>query len=49
MKYIEGFSEDVPGLLINLYDYMNDEFIDSLLVNVAILSKEFQSMWFLTL
>lgn len=36
--------EDVYELLINLYEYMNDEFIDPLLVNVAVSHAQFETI-----
>lgn len=40
--FIPPIPEDVPELLINLFEYMNDEFIDPLLVNVAISHAQFE-------
>lgn len=42
--FIPPVSEDVPELLINLYEYMNDKFIDPLLVNVAISHAQFETI-----
>ncbi len=42
--FIPPVPEDVPALLINLYEYMNDEFIDPLLVNVAISHAQFETI-----
>lgn len=42
--FIPPVPEDVPELLINLYEYMNDEFIDPLLVNVAISHAQFETI-----
>ena len=36
--------EDVYSLLINLYEYMNDAFIDPLLVNVALSHVQFETI-----
>lgn len=42
--FIPPVPEDVPELLINLYEYMNDEFIDPLLVNVAVSHAQFETI-----
>lgn len=42
--FVPPIPEDVPELLINLYEYMNDEFIDPLLVNVAISHAQFETI-----
>lgn len=42
--FIPPIPEEVYGLLSNLYDYMNDEFIDPLLVNVAISHAQFETI-----
>lgn len=42
--FIPPVPEDVYELLLNLYDYMNDEFIDPLLVNVAISHAQFETI-----
>ncbi len=42
--FIPPVPEDVPELLINLYDYMNDMFIDPLLVNVAVSHAQFETI-----
>ena len=42
--FIPPIPEEVYGLLLNLYDYMNDEFIDPLLVNVAITHAQFETI-----
>lgn len=42
--FVPPVPEDVPELLINLYEYMNDEFIDPLLVNVAISHAQFETI-----
>jgi len=42
--FIPPVPEDVPELLINLYEYMNDAFIDPLLVNVAISHVQFETI-----
>ena len=36
--------EDIHELLINLYDYMNDAFIDPLFVNIAISHAQFETI-----
>ena len=42
--FIPPIPEEVYGLLLNLYDYMNDEFIDPFLVNVAISHAQFETI-----
>ena len=42
--FIPPIPEEVYGLLINLYEYMNDEFIDPLLVNVALSHMQFETV-----
>ncbi len=42
--FVPPVPEDVPELLINLYEYMNDEFIDPFLVNVAISHAQFETI-----
>lgn len=42
--FVPPIPEDVPELLINLYEYMNDAFIDPLLVNVAISHAQFETI-----
>lgn len=42
--FIPPVPEDVPELLLNLYEYMNDEFIDPLLINVAISHAQFETI-----
>lgn len=42
--FIPPIPEEVYGLLINLYEYMNDEFIDPLLVNVALSHMQFETI-----
>lgn len=42
--FVPPVPEDVPELLINLYEYMNDKFIDPLLVNVAISHAQFETI-----
>ncbi len=42
--FIPPVPEDVNGLLNNLYEYMNDEFIDPLLINVAISHAQFETI-----
>ncbi len=36
--------EEVYGLLLNLYEYMNNEFIDPLLVNIALSHMQFETI-----
>lgn len=42
--FIPPKPEHVPELLINLYEYMNDAFIDPLLVNVALSHAQFETI-----
>lgn len=42
--FIPPIPEEVYGLLQNLYTYMNDEFIDPLLVNIAISHVQFETI-----
>lgn len=42
--FIPPVPEDVPELLLNLYEYMNDAFIDPLLVNVAVSHAQFETI-----
>ena len=42
--FIPPIPEEVYGLLINLYKYMNDEFTDPLLVNVALSHMQFETI-----
>lgn len=42
--FIPPIPEAVYGLLINLYEYMNNEFIDPFLVNVAISHAQFETI-----
>lgn len=42
--FIPPIPEEVYGLLMNLYEYMNDEFIDPLLVNVALSHMQFETI-----
>ena len=42
--FVPPVPEDVPELLLNLYEYMNDEFIDPFLVNVAISHAQFETI-----
>lgn len=42
--FVPPVPEEVYGLLINLYEYMNDEFIDPLLVNVALSHMQFETI-----
>lgn len=42
--FIPPVPEDVYELLMNLYEYMNDAFIDPLLVNVAVSHAQFETI-----
>lgn len=42
--FIPPVPEEVYGLLINLYEYMNDEFADPLLINVALSHMQFETI-----
>lgn len=42
--FIPPVPEAVPELLLNLYEYMNDAFIDPLLVNVAVSHVQFETI-----
>lgn len=42
--FVPPIPEEVYGLLMNLYEYMNDEFIDPLLVNVALSHMQFETI-----
>lgn len=42
--FIPPIPEDVYGLLLNLYEYMNDEFIDPLLINIALSHAQFETI-----
>ena len=42
--FIPPVPEEVYGLLLNLYDYMNDAFTDPLLVNVALSHMQFETI-----
>lgn len=42
--FVPPAPEDVYELLMNLYEYMNDEFIDPILVNVAISHAQFETI-----
>ena len=42
--FIPPIPEEVYGLLTNLYEYMNDEFVDPLLVNVALSHMQFETI-----
>lgn len=42
--FIPPIPEEVYGLLINLYEYMNDEFVDPLLINVALSHMQFETI-----
>ncbi len=42
--FIPPIPEEVYGLLMNLYDYMNDAFVDPLLVNIALSHMQFETI-----
>lgn len=42
--FVPPVPEDVIGLLNNLYEYMNDTFIDPLLINIAISHAQFETI-----
>lgn len=42
--FVPPIPEEVYGLLANLYEYMNDAFIDPLLVNVALSHMQFETI-----
>lgn len=42
--FVPPIPEEVYGLLINLYEYMNDEFIDPMLVNIALSHMQFETI-----
>lgn len=42
--FIPPMPEEVYGLLTNLYEYMNDEFTDPLLVNIALSHMQFETI-----
>ncbi len=42
--FIPPVPEDVPELLVNLYEYMNDKFIDPLFINVALSHAQFETI-----
>ncbi|MBO5209617.1 MAG: Fic family protein [Lachnospiraceae bacterium] len=42
--FIPPVPEDVHELLLNLYEYMNDEFTDPLLINLAISHAQFETI-----
>lgn len=42
--FISPIPEEVYGLLLNLYQYMNDVFIDPLLINVALSHMQFETI-----
>lgn len=42
--FIPPAPEDVHELLLNLYEYMNDEFMDPLLINLAISHAQFETI-----
>lgn len=42
--FVPPAPEEVYGLLVNLYQYMNDEFIDPLLINIALSHMQFETI-----
>lgn len=42
--FVPPIPEEVYGLLMNLYEYMNDEFIDPFLINVALSHMQFETI-----
>ena len=42
--FIPPVPEDVPGLLENLFNYMNDEYIDPIFINLAISHSQFETI-----
>lgn len=42
--FVPPIPEEVYGLLLNLYEYMNDQFIDPLLVNMALSHAQFETI-----
>lgn len=42
--FIPPIPEEVYGLLKNLYEYMNDEFVDPLLINIALSHMQFETI-----
>lgn len=42
--FVPPIPEEVYGLLKNLYEYMNDEFVDPLLVNIALSHMQFETI-----
>lgn len=42
--FVPPVPEEVYGLLKNLYEYMNDEFVDPLLINVALSHMQFETI-----
>ena len=42
--FIPPVPEEIYGLLINLYEYMNDEFVDPLIINVALSHVQFETI-----
>ena len=42
--FVPPIPEEVYGLLLNLYEYMNDEFIDPLFINIAISHAQFETI-----
>ncbi|MBS5112721.1 MAG: Fic family protein [Coprobacillus cateniformis] len=42
--FIPPVPEDIYELLLNLYEYMNDEFVDPLLINIALSHAQFETI-----
>lgn len=42
--FIPPAPEDIHELLLNLYEYMNDEFVDPLLINIALSHAQFETI-----
>lgn len=43
-SFIPPIPEEVYGLLINLYEYMNNNFVDPLLINIALSHMQFETI-----
>lgn len=43
-SFIPPIPEEVYGLLQNLYDYMNDQFVDPYLINIALSHAQFETI-----
>ena len=42
--FVPPVPEEVYGLLMNLYEYMNDEFVDPMLINIALAHMQFETI-----